>query len=664
MTPAPIRLLRSFATVGGWTLASRVLGFARDIAIAWFLGAGPVAEAFFVAFRLPNMFRRLFAEGAFNMAFVPLFAKRLEGDGPAEARRFAEDAMAALLAALLVLTAVAQLAMPWFVLALASGFELDGKLDLAVAFSRVIFPYIIFISLAALYSGILNSFGRFAAAAAAPVLLNVVLITVMGLAAAARWDIGNALSWAVFLAGICQLALVVWAARRAGMTLMLRRPRLTPEVRRLVQLGIPAALAAGVMQINLLVGTQVASYFDGAVGWLWYADRLYQLPLGVVGVAIGVVLLPELSRRVRAGDHGRAADAMNRAAEFCLLLTLPASVALVAIPGLVTAVLFERGAFDAADTAATAAALAVYALGLPAFVLQKVVQPAYFAREDTRTPLRYAVISMLVNVVVAVAGAPLIGFLAAAIGTTAAGWVNLALLWRGMRRLDGEVGIDERLARRAPRMLAAALAMGVSDPGPGGGAGALAPRTAGRGAAGHRRGGGCRLPRRRRRAAGLPDGRHPGGNGARAGLSAPGQKPGPGCRPGRIARAISQPATKPPRCASQASSPPRPAASTAFSTTSPPIRCQIGVRLRPDSRRVRSCQAVNTASMPKIAPETPTIGPRASPARQNAAAPATAVTKKIARNRAMPIRCTSAWPSPRKAAPFMARCSQPACRKA
>ncbi len=461
MTAAPVRLLRGFATVGGWTMASRILGFLRDIAIAAFLGAGPVAEAFFVAFRLPNMFRRLFAEGAFNMAFIPLFARRLEGEGAGEAKAFAEEAMAALLVALMALTLVAQLAMPWFVLALASGFAADGKLDLAVAFSRVVFPYILFISLAALFSGVLNAFGRFAAAAAAPVLLNLILIAAMILGAAAGRDIGWALAWGVLAAGVGQLALVAHAARGLGMTLRLRRPRLTPGVRRLVWLGIPGALAGGVMQINLLVGTQVASYFDGAVSWLWYADRLYQLPLGVVGVAIGVVLLPDLSRRVRAGDGAGAAQALNRAAEFCLVLTLPATVALVAVPELLTAGLFERGAFDAADTRATATALAVYALGLPAFVLQKVLQPAYFSREDTATPLRFAAISMGVNVVVAVGGAPLIGFIAAAIGTTAAGWVNLALLWRGARRLGQGLEVDARLAARLPRIAAASLAMGA-----------------------------------------------------------------------------------------------------------------------------------------------------------------------------------------------------------
>ncbi|MEL6999192.1 MAG: murein biosynthesis integral membrane protein MurJ [Pseudomonadota bacterium] len=461
-TPKPIRLLRSFATVGGWTMASRVLGFVRDILIAAYLGAGPVAEAFFVAFRLPNMFRRFFAEGAFNMAFVPMFSKRLEGEGPDAARAFGTEALSALFAALVAFTILAQIAMPWFVYALASGFQADERFDMAVVFSRIVFPYILFISLAALFSGVLNAFGRFAAAAAAPVLLNVIFIGAIIAAAVMRWNVGLALVWAAAFAGIAQLALVWFAARRLGMGLIPMRPRLTPDVKRLISVGIPAALAGGVMQINLLVGTQVASYFDRAISWLSYADRVYQLPLGVVGIAIGVVLLPELSRRFRAGDRAGTADAMNRAAEFTMILTVPASVALVAIPGLIVGVLFERGAFTSADTQATALALAIYALGLPSFVLQKVLQPAYFAREDTRTPLRFAVVSMIVNVALAIGLAPVAGFLAAAIGTTLAGWANTALLWRGVRKLDPDLTIDSRLAHRLPRIVIASAIMGVA----------------------------------------------------------------------------------------------------------------------------------------------------------------------------------------------------------
>ena len=461
MSKRPIRLLRSFMTVGGWTMASRVLGFLRDICMANVVGAGPLAEAFFVAFRLPNMFRRFFAEGAFNMAFVPMLTKKLEDEGPEAARRFGTEALSALTATLIVLTVLAQLVMPWLILGLASGYAEDGRLDMAVMFSRVIFPYILFISVAALFSGVLNSFGRFAAAAAAPVLLNVIWIAALGLIWFLETDIGQTLSWAIFLAGLAQLGLVWFAARRLGMGFTLQRPRLTPDVRRLVVIGLPAALAGGVMQINLLVGTQVASYFSGAVGWLWYADRLYQLPLGVVGVAIGVVLLPELTRRFREGDADGTARAMNRAAEFSLILTLPATIALIFIPGVLVSALFEHGAFTAADTEKTALALAIYAVSLPAFVLQKVLQPAFFAREDTRTPLRFAVVSMIVNVVVAIGLAPFVGFLSAPLGTTIAGLVNLVLLWRGVRRLDADITLDERVARRAPRMLLAALGMGA-----------------------------------------------------------------------------------------------------------------------------------------------------------------------------------------------------------
>jgi putative peptidoglycan lipid II flippase len=430
--------------------------------IAGFLGSGPVADAFFVAFRLPNMFRRFFAEGAFNMAFVPLYAKRLEGEGRAAARAFAEETLTVLLTALLAMTALALAFMPALVFLLAAGFADDPeRFDLAVLYGRIQFPYLLCMSLTALFSGMLNAMGRFTAPAAAPLLLNAALIGAMTLAGALAWPVGDALAWGVFVAGFAQVALVALAAREAGSALRLRAPRLTPGVRRLIRLGVPGAASGGVVQINLLIGTVIASFFAGAVSWLSYADRLYQLPLGVVGVAIGVVLLPELARRVRAGDHESAREGMNRAAEFALLLTLPAAVALLAIPGEIAAGLFERGAFTRADTDAVAAAIALYALGLPSFVLQKVVQPAFFAREDMVSPLRYAAVAVGVNTAIALVGAPVFGWLAIPFGTTVAGWLHLWLLWRGAARFGGEALIDERLAARAPQMLKAALTMGV-----------------------------------------------------------------------------------------------------------------------------------------------------------------------------------------------------------
>jgi putative peptidoglycan lipid II flippase len=455
------RLFRSFATVGGWTMASRVLGFARDMAIAAALGAGPAAEAFVIAFSLPNLFRRFFAEGAFNMAFIPMFAKKLEGEGDARARDFAESAMAGLTAVLIAFTLIAQALMPWLVLGLASGFAADERLALASDYGRIAFPYILFISIAALLSGVLNAMDRFAAAAAAPVLLNIILLGALALAGIADADPGPALVWGVSVAGIAQMAMLWRAAARAGMKLRLRRPRMTPELKRLAIIAAPAALAGGVVQINLVVGRQVASYFDGAVAWLYYADRLYQLPLGVVGVAIGVVLLPDLARRLRADDAQGGRDAANRATEFALALTLPASIALVAIPLPLVTVLFGRGAFGPEDAQATALAAAIYGLGLPAFVLQKVLQPVFFAREDTRTPFKIALWGMAINVIVAIGLSPVIGFLAAAVGTTLAGWINVLMLWRRAQRFGDAVKIDTRLAARAPRILGASLIMGL-----------------------------------------------------------------------------------------------------------------------------------------------------------------------------------------------------------
>ncbi|MEO1611744.1 MAG: murein biosynthesis integral membrane protein MurJ [Pseudomonadota bacterium] len=459
MTTRPIRLFRAFATVGGWTMGSRVLGFVRDIMIAAFLGAGPVAEAFFVAFRLPNMFRRFFAEGAFNMAFVPLFAKRLEGGE--DAKGFAEEAMAGLLLILLTLSAAAIVFMPVLMFALAAGFADDAaKFDLAVAYGRIQFPYLLCMALTALFSGVLNAMGRFAAPAAAPVLLNVILIVAMAVAAGVAAPVGDALSIGVLAAGFAQVALVATAARRAGMGLGWRRPRWTPAMKRLVTLGVPGALAGGVTQVNLLIGTIIASFYAGAVAWLNFADRIYQLPLGVVGVAIGVVLLPELARRVRAEDAEGARVSFNRATEFAMALTLPAAAALIAMPGPIVEVLFARGAFGASDAAAVAAALTLFALGLPAFVLQKVLQPVFFAREDTKTPLYYAFATMILNTLISIGGAPFIGWMAIPIGTALAGWLNVALLWRGARGFGDAARMDARLARRLPRLTVAAAAMG------------------------------------------------------------------------------------------------------------------------------------------------------------------------------------------------------------
>lgn len=455
-----MNLLKSFATVGGMTMMSRVLGFVRDILIAAVLGTGPVADAFFVAFKFPNLFRRLFAEGAFNSAFVPLFAKRLEGEGAKSARQFAEEAFAVLLTTLLIFTALAQLAMPWLMYAIAPGFaDTPDKFDMAVVFTQIAFPYLLFMSLVALLSGVLNSLGKFAAAAFAPVLLNIILIATLTLAAPYFDNPGLALVWGVAAAGLAQFLMLVWAAHRAGFMPRLRLPKMTPGVKRLVVLGIPGVIAGGIAQINLLIGTIIASLQDGAVSWLYYADRVYQLPLGVIGIAIGIVLLPDLARRLRADDAGGAMWSQNRAMEFSMLLTLPAAAALIAIPGPIIETLFERGAFDAADTLKTQMALAAFAVGLPAFVLIKVFSPGFFARENTVTPMRFAAAGIAVNIAGSLILFYQIGFVGIAIATSMAAWVNAGLLWFRLAA-NGHYAADARLKKRLPMILIASAAMG------------------------------------------------------------------------------------------------------------------------------------------------------------------------------------------------------------
>ena len=456
----PIRFLSAFLTVGGWTLMSRVLGFVRDAMILAFLGTGPLYQAYVVAFRLPNLFRRFFAEGAFNTAFVPMFSKRLQTDS--EAKAFAEDAFAWLASILIVFTLIAQAFMPWLVYATAAGFAGTEKFDLSVDFGRIAFPYILFISLAALLSGVLNATGRFAAAAAAPVLLNILLIAGMYGAYVFGGDIARALVWMIPVAGVAQLALVWWAAARAGFALRLRIPKLSPQMWQLVKVAVPAALAGGVVQINLVVGQLVASDFDRAVGWLFAADRLYQLPLGVVGIAVGIVLLPDLSRRLAAGDDTGARDAFSRAGEISMALTIPSAVALVLIPLPLVSVLFERGATTADDSAAIATAVAIYGLGLPAFVLQKLLQPLFFAREDTTRPFRYALVGMVINAALAYGLSLSIGWTAPAIAASVSGWVMVLLLWIGSRSMGDVARFDRALRIRVWKIVLCSGFMGVA----------------------------------------------------------------------------------------------------------------------------------------------------------------------------------------------------------
>jgi putative peptidoglycan lipid II flippase len=448
-------MLRSIATVGGYTGISRVLGLVRDILIARAVGTGDIADAFFVAFRLPNMFRRIFAEGAFNAAFVPLFARRLEEEGLGSAKRFAEQSLSVLVFTLLPLLGLTMVAMPWVMLVLAPGFKADpAKFALAVDLARITFPYLLFMALAALLGGLLNSLYRFSAAAAAPILLNIFFIIALALVLPLTGHPGPVMAWTVALAGIGQFGLLLVAAARAGM------PRLTPGVKRLLRLMAPGVVSAGAMQINLVIGTIIASQQEGAVSFLYYADRIYQLPLGLIGVAFGVVLLPDLARKLRAGSIDAAGESMNRGLEISLLLTLPATVALMVIPEPIIIVLYEHGALTREGSEAIAMALIAFAGGLPAFVLVRVLQTAFYAREDTRTPLIFALWSVAANVVLSLLLFTVMRHVGIALATSLAAWLNTGLLALSLVR-RGHHTPDRRLLLRLPRICVAAALMGA-----------------------------------------------------------------------------------------------------------------------------------------------------------------------------------------------------------
>lgn len=470
-------LFKSLATVSGMTMMSRVLGFVRQVLIAGVIGAGgnPVADAFWAAFRLPNMFRRLFAEGAFHAAFIPLFQGRQVDEGKDAAKQFAEEILASLVFILTLLTALVELAAPLFVYLIAAGFEEDPeKFALTTLYTRIMFPYLMMMSLVGLLSGVLNSLGRFAASAGAPLALNICLIIAILIYADADVEItGQAAAWAVFAGGAVQLALLVFGAARQGFLLRLRLPRLTPAVKRLFTLGAPGFISAGAIQINLIIGTNIASREPGAVSWLMNADQLYQLPLSVIGIALAVVLLPMLSRRVKEGDEEGAARAINRSLEISALLCFPAAAAFMVMGAPICDALFRglasdalslfggrRSAFTEHDVVMTGAALAIFGAGLPAFVWHKIFSPAFFAREDTKTPMNYALVSIAVNTVLAIALFPIFGFLSVAFATALAAWVQVVLLAQRLyRRRQFQPG--GRLATRLGRILLATAGLAL-----------------------------------------------------------------------------------------------------------------------------------------------------------------------------------------------------------
>ncbi|MBV8752128.1 MAG: murein biosynthesis integral membrane protein MurJ [Hyphomicrobiales bacterium] len=451
-------------TVGGYTLVSRVTGFLRDVVMAAVLGAGPVADAFLVAFRLPNHFRAIFAEGAFSAAFVPAYARiRIEG-GAEKARLFADRIFTLLLVVQLVLLALAVGFTPAVIRVLAPGFESDpGRFTLAVALTRVTFPYLLAMTLVSLYGGMLNALDRFAAPAAAPILLNLSMMATLMLAAFFP-SAGHAAAWGVLIAGALEAALLAGAIGRLGELPRLARMAWDADVKRFfIALG-PATIGSGGVQLALFADTIIASFLPaGAISALYYADRLNQLPIGVIGIAVGTVLLPEMSRLIARGDAEDARRAQSRAIEFTLLLSLPCLVAFLIIPDLILRALFARGAFTAADAAAAGATLRAYALGLLPFVLIRSMVAMFFARGNTATPVTAALTAVPVNIAFKILLMGPLAQVGLALATTIGAWINfLLVLWFGVRAgyLRRDADLFHAMGKLAVASAAIALVLG------------------------------------------------------------------------------------------------------------------------------------------------------------------------------------------------------------
>ena len=441
-------------------MASRVLGFARDILIAAVLGTGPVADAFFVALRLPNLLRRLFGEGAFNAAFVPAISTILHKDGLRAATEFAEEATAVMALWLGGITILGELFMPWLLYVLAPGFGgQGGRFDLAVGMSRIMFPYLFFICLTALFSGVLNALSRFAAAAAAPVLFNVFMIAAMLWLAPYMHNAGYALSWGVTVSGIAQLALVLWAIRRAGMRFTRPKLNFSPHIRQMFKRMAPALVGAGVTQLNVSIDIIIATLLPaGSVSILYYADRVNQLPLGVIATAAGTALLPAVTKYIALGEQVEANIALNRAFESVLMLTLPAAIGLSVAAKAVMDVAFVRGAFTAHNAVLAGHSLAAFALGLPVFALIKILTPGFYARGDTVTPLKIGVAAVALNLGLNLLFMRPLKAVGPALATSLSSAFNAAWLF-GLLVRRGHFSFDAPSRRRIPRILLAGVIM-------------------------------------------------------------------------------------------------------------------------------------------------------------------------------------------------------------
>jgi len=457
-------VMRSSAIFSAMTLLSRLAGFARDVVISAALGAsaGPAADAYNTALNFPNLFRRIFAEGAFAAAFVPAYAKTLKTEGQAVADQVATDALAAVAAVTVVLTIIAQLTMPWLMTVINIGFLDDpARFKLAVVLTQITMPYLPCMAVAALLSGVLNARGRFIVSGAYPILLNLIMLAAVIPAQGDQIGAAYAASWAVLVAGLAQAGLCWWAARKAGANIRLTMPKLTPAVKAIIITAVPAAIGNSATQINVFISGNLSSFVAGGRTWLATADRLYQLPLGLVGVAIGIALLPKLSAAVASQDHGQQQASMDEAVALSMALTLPAAAALMAMPYFLIDALFTRGAFLQVDAVNTAQALFQFGWGVPAFVLIRILAPAFFARGDTRRPMAFALVSVAVNAALAISLFNLgMGIAGIAAAVSAAAWTNALLLGATLWR-RGHYRPSPAAASRLVRILLASVGLGV-----------------------------------------------------------------------------------------------------------------------------------------------------------------------------------------------------------
>ena len=454
--------MKAMATVAGLTGLSRIFGFIRDILTAAILGAGPIADAFIVALKLPNLFRRITAEGAFSVAFVPLYSEKLEKNGTEAADSFASNTFMVMLSILTGFVIIALWVMPWIIYAIAPGFTGDElRFDLAVNLSRITFPYLLLISLTALLGGVLNAKDKFAPFAAAPVLFNLCLIGAL-LTAGHFETAGHAMAYGILLAGILQLLYLYVSAREQGVKIKIATPRIDINIKKTFKLMGPGVIGAGVMHINLFADLIIASFLKtGSISYLYYADRLNQFPLGMVGIAVGTALLPMLSRAMTKDDLGEAKDLFNRALEMCLLLALPAAIALAIIPTQLISTLFERGAFTATDTATTATVLMAYALGLPAYIAIKVFSTAHWARQDTVTPVKISIIATLINIALSLILIQFIGVAGIALGTGLTGWLQFAMHTRALKTHPA-ASFDKKFKQNLPKIIASTTIMAAT----------------------------------------------------------------------------------------------------------------------------------------------------------------------------------------------------------